>query len=295
MACYNTGMWEPITLWFQGSFAAILTQSVVVLLVAYLAAKFSPVPLAAFIKRTLKYRAHGDTSAEDIKKRQETLISLLSTLLRFVVWSVALFTILGYFGINLAPALAGASVLGVALAFGAQSLIKDFLSGMFIILENQYRVGDTVELDGAIGTVEHISIRTTVVRDNDGSVHYIPNGNVMHSINKTMGFSKINLAISVGPGTDIDKVADIINSVGSQLTTEEKWAKKILDPPHFLSIGAFSNTALELKITGKTNPSAQWSVAGELRKRLLSEFKQNKIELAPLPAATTTVSAKKKP
>lgn len=286
-------MWEPVQQWLYTSFPSIFLQSVVVILVALLIGKFAPIPLAGFIRRTVKYRAHGDSSAEDIKKRQDTLISLLSTLLRALVWFVAGFTILSYFGINLAPLLAGASVLGVALAFGAQSLIKDFLSGTFIILENQYRVGDTVELDGAVGSVEHISIRTTIVRDNDGSVHYIPNGNVMHSVNKTMGFSKVNLAISVGPQTDIDKLADIINEVGHTMSHEEKWGKKILDPPHFLSIGTFSNTALEVKIVAKTTPAAQWSVTGELRKRLLAELKTHGIELAPLPA-TGTASGKKK-
>lgn len=282
-------MFESIQTWLQVNTIPII----LILVVAYGITKFGGVPLAGFIRRTVRYRAHGDTSAEDVKKRQDTLIGMFIALLRIIVWMVVVFSILGRFGIDLTPLIAGASVLGVALAFGAQSLIKDFLSGMFIILENQYRVGDVVELDGAGGTVEHVSIRTTVVRDNDGSVHYIPNGNVMHAINRTMGFAKVNLAIAVKPKTDIDKLSDIINAVGTSMAEDEKWQKKILEPPHFLSIGTFSDTALEVKIIGKTQPTAQWSVTGEVRKRLLAEFKKHSIELAPF-VATQTSSSKKK-
>ncbi|HEU5187554.1 MAG TPA: mechanosensitive ion channel family protein [Candidatus Saccharimonadales bacterium] len=281
-------MFESIQTWLQLNTIPI----VIILVVAYCLAKFGDAPLAGFIRRTVRYHAHGDSSAEDVKKRQDTLISMFVTLMRVVVWTVAVFTVLGRFGIDLTPLIAGASVLGVALAFGAQSLIKDFLSGMFIILENQYRVGDVVEVDGAGGTVEHISIRTTVVRDNDGSVHYVPNGNVMHAINRTMGYAKVNIAIAVKPQTDIDKLADVINTVGTDMSEDAKWQKKILDPPHFLSIGTFSDTALEVKIIGKTQPTAQWSVSGELRKRLLAEFKKHNIELAPF--VTPPASGKKK-
>lgn len=270
-------MWQNAQTWFQANVPFIIF----VLISAYLIARYSGVPIAGFVRRTIKYRAHGDSSPEDIKKRQDTIISMLTTLVRFAVWLTAVFTILGRFGIDVTPLLAGASVLGVAVGFGAQSLIKDFLSGLFIILENQYRVGDVVELDGASGTVEHVSIRTTIVRDNDGSVHYIPNGLVQHSINKTMGYSKINFTISVAPGTDIDKLSDIINEVGAKLNDDEKWGKKILEAPRFLSIGNFSSAGLEVKIIGKTKPSSQWSVSGELRKRLLSAFKKHGIELSP--------------
>lgn len=282
-------MIENIQAWLQLNTLPIL----LIIIVAYAISKFGDAPLAGFIRRTVRYHAHGDTTEEDVKKRQNTLISMFVTLLRVVVWTVAIFSILARFGIDLTPLIAGASVLGVALAFGAQSLIKDFLSGMFIILENQYRVGDVVELDGAGGTVEHISIRTTVVRDNDGSVHYVPNGNVMHAINRTMGFAKVNLAIAVKPKTDIDKLADVINAVGTGMAEDEKWQKKILDAPHFLSIGTFSDTALEVKIIGKTQPSAQWSVSGELRKRLLAEFKKHNIELAPFVAPPPSTPKKK--
>lgn len=261
-----------------------LLPSLIIFVVAILINRFGTAFIASFIRRAFRPRHHGTNTEEDIKKRQNTLISMSSAILRVAVWAVAFFTILGYFGINLTPLLAGAGVLGVALAFGSQSLVRDFLSGMFIILENQYRVGDLVELDGATGTVEHVSIRTTVVRATDGSVHFIPNGNLTHTINKSVGYSKLNLAITVSPKTDVDKLIGLINQIGLKLAEDEKFKQKIIKAPHFLNISSFNNKAIEIKISGKTKPSAQWSVSGELRKRLLSEFKKHKIDLASFTA-----------
>jgi len=137
-------------------------------------------------------------------------------------------------------------------------------------------------VDGAVGTVERISIRSTVLRDTDGSVHFMPNGAIIHVVNKTLGFSRVNFSLGVDPATNVDELALIINAVGDKLADDPAWKEKIIDPPHFLSIGSFTDTALEVKISGKTQPSAQWTVTGEVRKRLLAAFKKHKIELAKL-------------
>ena len=262
-------MWDSITTWLSSNLWA---QIVLVLVAAYVARKFGDYALERLIRRAVRYRTQRDVSEEDNKKRQNTLIGMFDAILRVMIWLIAGFTILGYFGINLAPLLAGASVLGVAIGFGAQSLIKDFLSGLFIILENQYRVGDIVELDKSEGRVEQITIRSTIIRDNDGSVHYIPNGTIAHTINRTMGFARINLALSVEPDTDVDKLSDMINAVGTKMAGEEKWETKIIEAPHFSSISNFTPTTLEIKVAGKTQPSAQWNVTSELRRRLLAEM-----------------------
>ncbi|HET9412023.1 MAG TPA: mechanosensitive ion channel family protein [Candidatus Saccharimonadales bacterium] len=259
-------MWPSIQSWINENWVPIA----IVIAVAILTRRFGTMVVGKIIRRAVRYRAHGDVNEEDVKKRQDTLISMLSTVLVVLVWLVAGFTILRRFGIDLTPLLAGASVLGVALGFGAQSIIKDFLSGLFIILENQYRVGDVVNLDGSDGRVEQITIRSTVVRDNDGSVHYIPNGTIAHSINRTMGFARLNLAIQVAPDTDVDKLAELINEIGAKIADEEKWRGKIIEAPHFQSISNFTPTTLEVKIAGKTQPSAQWNVTGEVRRRLLN-------------------------
>ncbi len=252
---------------------------VLIVLVAYLINRFGTMLLATIIHRAVG-RIHTDVSEDDVKKRQDTLIIMFSTVLRVLVWLTAVFTILGRLGIDLTPLLAGASVLGVALGFGAQSLIKDFLSGLFIITENQYRVGDVVDLMGAAGTVEQITVRSTILRDSDGNVHYLPNGTIQHVINKTMGYSKVNFTITVDGDTDVDKLSEVINEVGEKLNQDNKWKDKVLEPPHFLNIGSFTDAKLEARIVGKTQPSAQWAVTGEMRKRLLSALKKHDIKLA---------------
>lgn len=250
-----------------------------ILLGAWIVHHFGLMIVSTIVRRTHRHRTHGDNSEEDIKKRQDTLIALFSAMLRVLVWMVAGFSIFGILfpQVNLTPILAGASVLGVAIGFGAQTLIKDFLSGVFIILENQYRVGDVVEIDTANGTVEQITLRSTIIRDNNGSVHYIPNGSISHAINKTTGFAKVNLSVEVSSSTDVDKLAAIINEVGDKMTTDEKWKKRIMDPPHFLGIDAFNTSTIQVTIVGKTQPTAQWSVTGELRKRLVVAFKKEGI------------------
>jgi small conductance mechanosensitive channel len=254
---------------------------VIIFVGAFLVNRFGAITIAAIIRRTVG-RLQNDISEGDIHKRQTTLISISKTFLHVLVWLVVGFSILRRFGIDLTPLLAGASVLGVAIGFGAQSLIKDFLSGLFIVLENQYRVGDVVELgENSSGTVEQITVRSTTLRDQDGNVHYVPNGSITRTINKTMGFSKINLLISVAPGTNVDNLSSIINEIGEKMKHEDKWKDKILEAPHFLNIGSFTKTALEIKIIGKTQPSEQWGVTGELRKRLLAAFKKHHIDSAP--------------
>ncbi|MBL8160319.1 mechanosensitive ion channel family protein [Candidatus Saccharibacteria bacterium] len=229
---------------------------------------------------------HRGMNEEDLTKRQNTLISLFTAIAHSVLWVIAVLIIVKsiFKELDLTPLLASASVIGVVVGLGAQSVIKDLLTGIIIISENQYRVGDVIDIDtgsGASGTVERISIRSTVLRDDDGNVHYVPNGTIAHVVNKTMGYSRVNLDINVMPDTNIDKLAKVIDETGQKLSDSEGWKDKILEAPKFTTIGTFSDTALEVSVTGKTLPSQQWSVAGELRRRLLTAFRKHGIELAP--------------
>jgi len=282
-------MWRMIVSWFQGNTIPII----IILVASFAIERFGYKFLALFIHRAVG-RIHTDASEDDVKKRQDTLISMFGTMFRVLVWLTAGFTILQRMGINLTPLLAGAGVLGVALGFGAQSIVKDLLTGLFIIIENQYRVGDVVDIDGAAGSVEQITIRSTIIRDADGNVHYLPNGTVTHVINKTMGYSKVNFAIAVTADTNIDELARIINEVGEKLSSEKMWKDKVLEAPRFLNIGNFTDTALEARIIGKTQPSQQWAVTGELRKRLLAALTRHDIKLAQMPGVPTLTAAKKK-
>lgn len=235
---------------------------------------------------------------KDLEKRQRTLGGMFTNVWRIIVVVIALYFILqAVIGKEqaftlLAPLFASAGIIGVALGFGAQSLVKDFISGIFIISENQYRVGDVIEIEGFGGTVERIGVRSTVIRDVDGNVHFFPNGMVQHIINKTMGYSMARFTLAVAPDTDIDKVAKIIDKIGLKLASEEKWKDKVLEAPRYVMMGEFTATAINLIVSGKTQPSDQWSVTAEMRRRILEEFDQEGIEIGTIPVIPTTPKKK---
>ena len=235
---------------------------------------------------------------KDLEKRQRTLGGMFTNVWRIIVVVIALYFILqAVIGKEqaftlLAPLFASAGIIGVALGFGAQSLVKDFISGIFIISENQYRVGDVIEIEGFGGTVERIGVRSTVIRDVDGNVHFFPNGMVQHIINKTMGYSMARFTLAVAPDTDIDKVAKIIDKIGLKLASEEKWKDKVLEAPRYVMMGEFTATAINLIVSGKTQPSDQWSVTAEMRRRILEKFDQEGIEIGTIPVIPTTPKKK---
>lgn len=237
---------------------------------------------------------HRNWHYKDIEKRKNTLAELFKNIWRAMVITIgALVLITELFpGVSLAPLFASAGIIGVALGFGAQSLVKDFISGVFIISENQYRVGDIIEIEGATGTVERIGARSTVIRDADGNVHYFPNGIVQHVVNKTMGYSMARFKITVHPSHDLDQIIELINETGKKLVGDERWKAKIIDPPAFESIGELSPDGVTVTISGKTLPSDQWSVASEMRHKLLEEFEEKGIALLGLSPAPAKIKKK---
>lgn len=222
---------------------------------------------------------------KDLEKRQRTLNVLFANVWRIlVVLGVAYGIFVQFFDYKaLAPLFASAGIIGVAFGFGAQSLVKDFLSGVFIISENQFRVGDIIEIEGFGGTVERIGVRSTIIRDADGNVHFFPNGMVQHVINKTMGYSMARFTLSVAPDVNVEEVAKVIDKVGLKLAKEEAWKDKILEAPHFVSVGDFNATSVNIIVTGKTQPSDQWGVTAEMRQRLLEEFESKGITMGMNP------------
>ena len=216
---------------------------------------------------------------KDLEKRQRTLNVLFTNVWRILVVITTAYGVFVQFfdATALAPLFASAGIIGVALGFGAQSLVKDFLSGVFIISENQFRVGDIIEIDHFSGTVERIGVRSTVIRDVDGNVHYFPNGMVQHVINKTMGYSMARFTVAVTIDTDIDRVIRIINRIGLHLAADPSWQNKIIEAPQYIMMENFSATDVNLIISGKTQPSDQWAVISEMRSRLLAEFEKEQI------------------
>jgi small conductance mechanosensitive channel len=237
--------------------------------------------LRRLVKSAVERTRQKTWHRKDIEKRQKTLVSLFVNIWRLLVVGVAtafLLTMI-FDDIDFAPLFASAGIVGVAIGFGSQALVKDFLSGIFIISENQYRVGDIIDINGSTGTVERIGTRSTVIRDADGNVHYFPNGTIQHVINKTMGYSMARFTIGVHPSNELEEIIAIINETGLKLASEEKWKNKIIDAPSFESIGEFTPSTVNLQISGKTQPSDQWSVTAEMRRRLLNVFEKKKIEL----------------
>jgi len=237
---------------------------------------------SSLVRKAIKKTARPElfNSKRDEELREETIIRILNATTKVVIWTFAVLLILAQLNINLGPLIAGAGIAGVALGFGAQSLVKDVINGMFILLENQYRVGDVVELNKEVsGTVEKFTLRSTTLRDLDGMQHTVPNGEILLATNMTMDYANVNLNIGVGYNTDIEKLEKIINDVGRALTADSDWSDKIIEAPKFVRINDFQDSAIEIKIVGKTEPVQQWGVTGELRKRLKIAFDKNGIDI----------------
>jgi small conductance mechanosensitive channel len=230
------------------------------------------------LKRTLALQMRNEAELE-IKKREQTIAHIINNTISIVLAVLVLFTILAEIGINIGPALASLGILGLAVGFGAQSLVKDYISGLFILIENQYGVGDVVRIAGIAGLVESINLRRTVLRDLDGTVHYIPNGEISTASNLTRDYSRVNMNISVAYGEDLDRVIEVINRVCSEMAQEKEWKQKIIKTPQVLRVDSLGESGVEIKILGDTQPIAQWDIMGELRKRLKNEFDKEGIEL----------------
>ena len=218
-------------------------------------------------------------SKTDRDRRVRTLESILTAIISFVVWAVALLMIMNILGINTAPLLASAGILSVAIGFGAQSLIKDFITGMFIIAENQYRVGDYVEIQNVKGTVKSITMRTTVVKDDDGSIFHIPNGSIIVTGNHTMSNNKASIELSVPTDTDIEKLQAIINKTGLALTKNAEMKEMIIEPLQFRRIKEITGGAIKIRILGKVRAGKQDIVKSSYYEALQKELVKNKIAL----------------
>lgn len=264
----------------------------IVLMAASLLNKYS----GRFMKRALNHALRPELYPNKIdrERRLNTLSSLVMAITHFSVWVIAMIVIIGLLGINAGPIFASAGLIGAGIAFGAQSLIKDFLSGVFIISENQYRIGDFVELMGVSGTVQTIGLRSTVLRDLNGSVHHIPNGSVVVSTNKTMGYGQINLDIIVAPDTDIALLQHVINHAGERLVHKTALKDEILDPPHFSRVSEYTGNGITVKVTGKTAGGKQLEVKSALLLELKKAFDEHQIKVAVLPGTTNFAVAKKK-
>ena len=223
---------------------------------------------------------HSSIEAE--KKREDTLIQIFSITAKIAIFSVLILMVLEEFGVAIGPILAAAGIVGLAFGFGGQYLIRDIISGLFIILENQYRIGDIVKFENLGGVVEKISLRMTTLRDLDGTVHHIPHGEIKEVSNYAKDFARVNLDIGVSYSANLEHVIFVVNAVGNELAQDIHFKKFIIRAPQFLRVNNFADSSIMLKILGETLPLKQWEVTGELRKRLKIAFDREGIEI-PFP------------
>ncbi|MBI3746685.1 MAG: mechanosensitive ion channel [Chloroflexi bacterium] len=220
-----------------------------------------------------------ELSAVELKKRMDTLDQLGANVLRFFIVVIVSLMILQRVGLEIGPAIAGLGVVGVAVGFGAQSLVKDYLNGALILIENQFSKGDVIRIAGVAGSVEDFSLRRTTVRDLDGVVHTVPNGEISVASNLTRVWSRINQDVTVAYGTDIDKAIEVVDAAGREMASDPAWKRRVLETPRVDRVAALGEYGVTLKILGTVRATEQWAAAGELRKRLLVAFKANGIEI----------------
>ena len=229
--------------------------------------------------RGLVFRRAPEQPEDEVKKRADTLSNFLVTSAQVFVIGVSLFMVLSQLDIDIAPVLTGVGVAGIAIGFGAQTLVKDYLAGLFVIMEDQYRVGDVVTVAGISGLVEQIDLRRTVLRDLDGIQHIVSNGEIRTASNFTKEVSRVNLNVSVSYSTDLDHAIEVTNRVCRDLTADPKWAPLITKTPEVLRVDNLGDSGIDLKILGETKPIRQWDVMGEIRKRIKKAFDEEGIEI----------------
>jgi moderate conductance mechanosensitive channel len=221
-------------------------------------------------------------------QRVEALSTVLRSVVTFVVWTMAVFMVLDQVGINLGPMLAGAGIIGVAIGFGSQSLVKDFLAGIFILVEDQFGVGDTIDLGEAVGVVEVVSLRTTRLRSVDGTVWHVPNGQIGRVGNKSQHWSRALLDIQVAYTTNLDEARNVIKEVADAVWHEQP--ETILDEPEIWGVENLGAHGIDIRLVIKTQPSKQWEVSRLIRERIKCAFDERGIEI-PFPQQTIWIAS----
>jgi moderate conductance mechanosensitive channel len=218
-------------------------------------------------------------------QRADALGALASSIVGVVVWTIAVFMVLGTFGITLGPLIAGAGILGVALGFGAQGLVRDFISGVFMLIEDQYGVGDIVDVGEAAGVVEGVTLRTTRVRDVEGTLWHVPNGEIRRVGNSSQQWARVLLDISVSYATDVDQAIEIIEAVAVAMSEEDGYRDLFIGAPEVWGVQALGMDSVDIRLVIKVKPAEQWALGRELRRRIKAAFDAAEVEI-PFPQRT---------
>jgi small-conductance mechanosensitive channel len=260
--------------------AAVLAILIVAAIVIRLAHVFVCSTARALLNRENLEGTAQELSSVELKKRQDTIEALAVNVIRFFVVVVAGLMILeAGFKLDIGPAIAGLGIAGIAIGLGTQHLVRDYLNGALILIENQYGKGDIVRIAGVSGQVEDFTLRRTTLRDQDGTVHTVPNGEITVASNMTRVWARVNQDLQVVYGTDIEKATAVVDGVGRTLADDPDWGPRILEAPRVERVSALGELGVTLMVVGTVRASEQWGVDGELRKRLLRAFSENGIEI----------------
>ncbi|MFW6221220.1 MAG: mechanosensitive ion channel family protein [Fibrobacterota bacterium] len=284
--------------WFTGEFWEVIVTQVtqwlitavpsliVLLIVAVVALKVTRFALGKTRGLMIKQLRNGkNLNTEELEKRADTLLGILGSATRIAIWAVIMMIFLRKIGIDIAPLIAGAGIIGLAVGFGAQELVRDVISGFFMLLENQVRSGDVAIINGTGGLVETVGLRTITLRDLSGVVHIFQNGKINSMSNMTKEWSAMVFDIGVAYKEDTDVVARIMKEVAEDMRNDPDFGDKILEPMEIFGVDSFGDSAVVVKGRIKTKPIMQWAVGREYRRRLKKEFDNRGIEI-PFPHRT---------
>ncbi|MEG9438025.1 mechanosensitive ion channel family protein [Edaphobacter sp. HDX4] len=274
-----------------GHVIRILVILLISWIVTSLIQKYFPQLRARIVRQMTHHRGGADI---ELEKRAATLSGIFRTTLAVLIWLIAIVMALKEAGFDIGPILAGAGVIGLAVGFGAQNLVQDVISGVFLLLENQVRVNDVAVLNGTGGLVEAINLRTTVLRGEDGTVHVFRNGAVTTLSNMTHGYSYYVFNLGVAYKEDTDHVIEVLKGIADQLRTEEPFNAMIREPLEVMGVDKFADSAVIVKARIKTGPIQQWTVGREMNRRIKKKFDELGIEI-PFPQTGISFNEVSKP
>jgi small conductance mechanosensitive channel len=279
MPDFGSRPWSDWLAFFERTIGPIL----LIVVLAILAIRGARVLVHAVVNTLSERQISEGTAAEltavELKKRIDTLETFGSRVIQAFLVIIAVLMILGKLQYDIGPAVAGLGVVGIAVGFGAQSLVRDYFNGALILIENHYSIGDVVSIAGVTGTVEDLRLRRTTLRDLDGVLHVVPNGEIKVASNRTRTWARINQDVTIAYGTDVDRAIAVVDEVGRQLADDPAWKHRFLEPPRVERVEALGEYGITLKILGSVRAIDQWAAGGELRKRLLSAFAEHNIEI----------------
>ncbi len=278
---------EQITRWISESGARII----LLILLAFAANRF-----AASVIRNAEHEIvdEDDYKTFERRRRVQTVGGTLRRFFSILIWSAAWLMVLRELDVDITPILTGAGIVGLAVGFGAQTLVKDIISGLFLITEDQVRIGDAVEINGIGGGVEEINLRTIVLRDLEGTMHHISNGEIRTLANKSRDFSYYVIDIGVGYDDDTDRIVEVVRNTAAELMQDPKFSASILEPLEVLGVDAFKSSEVTLRFRIKTLPMKQWEVGRELRRRIKKAFDAQGVVI-PVPAYTVFTKPERLP